>query len=104
MGVDTKRASKTRKWKIPDNFVNSDFVDLLAKINELNREAMPIIGVGSLEEWAEHYQVCGTDVDAIVKLFDDKGCAKINMKENFCQYHHQNMIYLEAEIRARIKG
>ena len=104
MDVDTKRANKTRKWKIPDKFVNSDFADFLLNINELDREAMPIIGGGSLQEWADHYQLCGIDVDAILKLFDDKGCAKINKEENYCQYHHQNMTYLEAEIRARSKG
>ena len=106
MNVDTKRANETKKWKIPDKFVNSDFADFLLNINDLDREAMPITGGGSLQEWADHYQLWeshGIDSDAILKLFDDKGCAKIYKKENYFQYHHQNMAYLETEIRARIK-
>lgn len=107
MNVDTNRANKTKRWKIPDKFVNSDFADFLLNTNELDRDARPITGGGSVQEWANYYQLWelhGIDLDAILELLDEKGCAKINKKENYIQYHHQCSAYLEAEIRARIKG
>jgi hypothetical protein len=106
MCVEYKRSSKTKKWDIPDKFINSDFADFLLNVNDLDRDMIPITGGGSLQEWADHYQLWeshGIDLDAIVKLLDDKGCGKINKKENHFQYHHQNITYLEMEIRARIK-
>ena len=107
MNVDTKRAEKTKLWKIPDKFINEDFANFILNINDLDRELILIEGGGSLQEWADYFQLRelhGIDTNAILKLFDDKGCAKINKKENNFEYHHQNMAYLETEIRARIKS
>ena len=61
---------------------------------------------GSVDEWANHFQLWdlqGIDLEDILKLFSNKGCAKIFKKENYIKYHHQNMMYLETEIRARMK-
>lgn len=109
--VDTKRAEKTKKWKIPEKFINNDFANFILNINVLEennvvRDTRPIKDAfGSVDEWANHYQLWeshGIDLDSILKLFRDKGCAVVFRHENYIQYHHQNMAYLEAEIRARI--
>lgn len=110
--VDTSRAKKTRRWKILDKFLNEDFANFILNINVLKAlgkmvDKRPIKNAfGSIEEWANHFQLWelhGIDLDAILKLFSEKGCAKIFRKENYIQYHHQNMAYLETEIRARIR-
>lgn len=106
------RAEKTKKWKIPDKFINIDFVNFIENINVLKAQGKvvdkrPIKNAfGSIEEWANHFQLWelhGIDLDAILKLFSEKGCAKIFRKENYIQYHHQNIVYLQTEISARIK-
>jgi hypothetical protein len=111
--LDTNRAEKTKRWRIPDKFINEDFANFLLNINVLSendvyRDERPIKDAfGSVDEWADHFQLWdlhGIDLDAILKLLSDKGCARIFKKENYIKYHHQNMAYLEAEIRARIKG
>lgn len=112
MKIDTSRAEKTKRWKIPDKFINKDFADFIENINVLEAlgkvvDKRPIKNAfGSVEEWANHFQLWelhGIDLDDLLKLFREKGCAKIFKKKNYIQYHHQNMAYLEAEIRARIK-
>ena len=111
MKVDTSRAEKTKRWKIPDKFINNEFANFILNINVLAVsgkvvDKRPIKDAfGSVDEWANHFQLWelhGIDLDAILKLFSKKGCAKIFKKENYIQYHHQNMAYLETEIRARI--
>lgn len=106
--IDTNRAEKTKRWKIPDKFINEDFANFLLNMNDLNRNERPIKDAfGSIEEWANHFQLWeshGIDLDDILELFKGKGCAKIFQKENYIQYYHQNMAYLETEIRARIMG
>ena len=110
--IDYQRAKKTRRWKIPDKFINGDFADFILNINVLEendkvRDTRPIKNAyGSVEEWANHFQLWelhGIDLNAILKLFSEKGCVKVFKKENYIKYHHQNMAYLEKEIRARIK-
>jgi len=111
--VDTNRAEKTKKWKIPDKFINEVFANFILNINvlEVNDKVMderPIKNAfGSVDEWANHFQLWelhGIALEAILKLFSDKGCARIFKKENYIKYHHQNMAYLETEIRARIEN
>lgn len=110
MKVDTSRAEKTKRWKIPDKFINYDFFNFLNNTFPLEengeiRDTRTITGGGSVQEWADYYQLWelhGIDLDAILKLLEDKGCAKIHKKENYLQYHHQNMTYLATEIKARI--
>lgn len=70
------------------------------------RDTRPIKDAfGSLDEWANHFQLWeshGIDLDSILKLFSDKGCAKVFKKQNYIQYHSQNLAYLQAEIKARM--
>ncbi len=103
-----KTVNKTHSWKIPDKFVNLEFADFLLNTNDLNVERRPIKdSYGSVQEWSEHYQLWeshGITLDALLKLLDEKGCAIINKKENYVQYHIGNIALLEAEIRTRIKG
>jgi hypothetical protein len=110
--VSTERAEKTRNWEIPEKFINNDFADYISNTNVLEengivRDTRPIKGCyGSMQEWADHFQLMELheiDLDSILKLLEDKGCVKIDEKNNVLQYYHQNMAYLEAEIRARIK-
>lgn len=107
MSIDRSRTKKTKRWKIPDKFINGEFADFIYNINDLGKDERPIKdSYGSLEEWTNHYQLLelhGSDLGDILKLFNEKGCVKIVKKENYIQYHHQNMSYLEMEIRARIK-
>jgi hypothetical protein len=111
--IDTERSEKTKRWKIPDKFINPEFADFIQNINvlKLNGKVVdkrPIKeSFGSLEEWANYFQLWelhGIDLDSILKLFGEKGCGKIFIKENCFQYHHQNLAYLEEEIRARYKS
>jgi hypothetical protein len=113
MNIDTNRADKTKRWKIPAKFLNDDFANFILNINVLEengkvRDNRPIKDAfGSVQEWADHFQLWeshGVDLDAILHLLSDKGCVKIFKKENYVKYHHQNMAYLEAEIRARVKN
>ena len=111
--INAGRSEKMKKWKIPDKFINPEFADFILNINvlEFNGKMMdkrPISeSFGSLGEWATHFQLWelhGIHLDSILKLFSEKGCGKIFVKENYFQYHHQNLAYLEEEIRARYKG
>jgi len=108
--IESKRSEKTKRWKIPDKFINEDFSTFILNINVLEDcgkyvDTRPIRDAfGSIDEWANHFQLWdlhGIDTDSIVKLFSDKGCAKIIKKDNYIQYHHQNLEYLRLEIDAR---
>jgi len=111
MNIDNNRTEKTRNWKIPEKFLNLDFVNFLANINVIEVcgkkiDKIPIKDAfGSIDEWANHFQlweIHGIDLDSILKLFSDKGCAKISKRDNYIQHHIQNIMYLQKEIEARI--
>lgn len=108
MTIDTKRVEKTKNWKIADKFINDDFANFILNINDLDVYKRPINDAyGSIQEWADHFQlqeIHGIYLDDILKLFEDKGCVKIFKRDNYVNFHHQNMVYLETEIRARNKS
>ena len=112
MEIDNSRIEKTKKWKIPEKFVNIEFVNFLMNINVLEIcgkkiDKIPIKDAfGSVDEWANEFQLWelhGIDLDSILKLFSYKGCAKVSRKDNYIQHHPQNIMYLQKEIEARIE-
>ena len=40
--VEYKRAKKTRRWKIPDKFINEDFANFILNTNDQNLNERPI--------------------------------------------------------------
>lgn len=91
--------------KIPKKFICNEFADFIHNINDLGRDTRPISGYGSIQEWADHYQLLtnqGIDLNAILKLFKDTGCAVINEEANNIQYYHQQLIDLESFVRSQI--
>ena len=106
-----KATAESQKWKIPHKFVNDEFVSFLSCLLPLDEGSQavrrrPIKGEGSLQELTNDYQLLilhSTDLDDILKLLEEKGCAKINRRENYIQYFTQDIARLIAEIRARIK-
>jgi hypothetical protein len=110
INVVSERTAATKKWKIPDKFINAGFADFLNNTFPLEegkkeRDTIAITGFASVKEYADHFQLqenYGITLDAILKLLDDKGCIEINKKENRLKYHHQNIEYLRVEIMARI--
>jgi len=59
---------------------------------------------GSLDEWIREFNLSNKhdiDIDSILRLLDEKGCAKIFREKNKVIFHRQNTKYLETEIRAR---
>ena len=109
--VVLERTESTRKWRIPDKFLNWDFADFLnntfpLEVGNCERNLIEINGFGSVNEWANHYQLKemhGITLDSALKLLDDKGCIiELNKKENIIQYHHQNIAYMLMEIWGRL--
>jgi len=110
--VELSRSDKTKRWNIPDKFINCDFVRFLNNtfpISEAHQERdfRTLRGYGSVKEYADYFQLQenhGITLEAILKLLNDKGCfLKLNKKENFLKYHNQNIQHLRVEIEARIK-
>ena len=102
--LDTSRVEKTRRWKIPDKFINKEFAIFILNVNDLLVNEISFENIVGYANNFRLQELHGIDLDDILKLFRDKGCAKIFKKDNYIQYHHQNLLYLEAEIRARIEG
>jgi hypothetical protein len=109
--LDFKRAKKTRGWKIPEKFLNIEFINFIMNINTVELIGKPIDKIpiqddpSSIESWANHFQLWdlhGIDVESILELFSEKGCAQVVRNENYIKYHHQNLVYLQTEISARI--
>lgn len=110
MKADANRTEESRKWKIAQKFINDDFVDFLSwfvplEENDESGNQRPITGQGSVQEWANDYQLRilhSIDLGDILKLLDDKGCVEIHKKENYVQYRTQDIMRLLDEISARI--
>lgn len=110
--ADTNRTEETKKWHIPHKFINDDFASYLSFLipleeNDKATNQRPIAGEGSLQEWANDYQLRilhSIDLDDILKLLRDKGHVEIYKEQNYIIYRHKNIEYLVAEITARIKG
>jgi hypothetical protein len=109
--ADTNRTEETKKWNIPHKFINDDFVGFLSFLvpleeNDEAKNQRPITGEGSVQEWANDYQLLilhSIDLGDILKLLVGKGYAEIYKEQNYIIYRLQGIKYLIAEINARIK-
>lgn len=107
INIDLNRNEKTKRWKIPEKFLNLEFTSFLnnAFPIEISGKEVDKVNLDDIKDWIYHFQLWelhGIDVTSILKLLSDKGCAKIFKKNEYIQYHHQNLAYLQSEIRARI--
>ena len=109
--IDTNRAEKTKRWKIPEKFINIEFTNFLCNINvlELNNKYIDTIPIKNDADCIVAYinrfrlwELHGIDLHRILNLLRDTGCAIIKKKDNYIKYHHQNLEYLMNEINARI--
>jgi hypothetical protein len=110
--LDPKNSDKVKRWRIPDKYLNDDFVDFILKINaiEVNGKYIDEMKIyytkGSLQEWVTVYKLSdkyGITVEDILRLFDNKGCALIHRQENYITYHQSNLASLREEIQAKLK-
>ena len=96
----------TRKWRIANKYLSNDFADFILNINDLDRDAMPIEGGGSLEEWAYHFQLkelYGITLEGLLRFFDNTGCVEVKRKENLVLLNHNVLELLRQEIIRRIE-
>ncbi len=111
MKPEINRTEATKKWDIPHRFLNDDFVSFLSFLipleeNDEARNQRPITGEGSVQEWANEYQLRilhSIDLGDILKLLASIGHVEIYKEQNCIIYHLQDIKYLIAEISARIK-
>jgi hypothetical protein len=110
--VVLERTELTRKWRIPNKFLNRNFADFLnntfpLEVGNREKNQIEITGDGSVAEYVFYFQleeIHGITLDSVLKLLNDKGCIiKLNKKENIIQYHHQNIAYLQGEIQGRLR-
>jgi DNA-binding transcriptional ArsR family regulator len=103
------RTAETRNWKIPDKFVNDDFVSFLSVLlhleeNQEARNQRSIRGEDSVQEWMDTYQLQilhGIDLGDVLSLLRDKGYVEVHEEGNYIRYRYQNVARLVAEIEAR---
>ena len=111
MKPEVNRTEETKKWDIPHRFLNDDFVSFLSFLipfeeDDEARNQRPITGEGSVQEWANDYQLRildSIDLGDILKLRASEGHAEIHEEQNYISYHIQDIKYLIVEINARIK-
>jgi hypothetical protein len=102
--------NRKKEIKLPSKFISGDFVSFLSFLLPLDEtekieKRRSIKGEGSLQELASDYQLLilhSIDLEDILRLLEEKGCADIRKEENYIQYHTQDIVLLMEEIRARI--
>lgn len=105
--IELNRSIITKRWRIPDKFINYDFYNFLLNSFNIENDSRRIIGFGSVQEYADYFQLQehhGITLKAILKLLNDKCCIiELNKKENLLKYQYQDVEQLRIEIEARIK-
>ena len=111
MWAIASRTNEMRNWKIPDKFLNDDFVSFLSVLIHLGdshkeKHRRSIKGEDSVEEWANTYQLQilhGIDLDDVLNLLRDKGYVEVHEEANYIRFRHQNVARLVSEIKTRVQ-
>jgi len=111
MWAIASRTNEMRNWKIPDKFLNDDFVSFLSVLIHLGdshkeKHRRSIRGEDSVEEWANTYQLQilhGIDLGDVLILLRDKGYVEVHEEANYIRFRHQNVARLVSEIKTRVQ-